>query len=485
MSTKKEGKNSVSRHRRHKSNVVDIEKTFDLTRHSDLSPRTKKKHEPSTKTCIFVERTKSQDNMSNRNKYLASNQKIDKILPQNSVPTISLSNIMDEKPSSTTRDSSHILSIDTSFSSPRLITRSSKQQHKLSMPAVSLSTVTPPTPSTVSSSSIQQRISLTSSVDCGKKVSGHRRVQSYDVSASSLAPTSNTEDSIVKTIQLKRALSQQRQEEDIKFLLDTIVLMEPFFSDNVPVMAYVVYRTLVHWQVFEKDDNKLLSKIISTIETAVQKHRDSNSLLSYWLSSTFGLYYFVSRDIDNSPLRSTFVERVNTNRMRFEVALKNIITVVAQLIVTNIQTSLENLIQPVFLTPAHFVPNLTAKDNSEDPMTQLTNVFALLLKYLNSNQVVDELKIQLFDALFDYLDNRLISSLLIRSSCGQGVQLKLALSTLEEWILHAAGSSLYHSMRSHLKKTHQVADILCLSQKETLLHEHVHNRLENYPHTVQ
>jgi RIO-like serine/threonine protein kinase len=46
--------------------------------------------------------------------------------------------------------------------------------------------------------------------------------------------------------------------------------MEPFFSDNVPVMAYVVYRTLVHWQVFEKDDNKLLSKIISTIETAVQ-----------------------------------------------------------------------------------------------------------------------------------------------------------------------------------------------------------------------
>jgi hypothetical protein len=60
------------------------------------------------------------------------------------------------------------------------------------------------------------------------------------------------------------------KEEDHKFLLNCVLLMEPFFSDNIPVMPYVVYRTLKHWQVFVNDDDKLLTKILTTIENTTQ-----------------------------------------------------------------------------------------------------------------------------------------------------------------------------------------------------------------------
>lgn len=42
--------------------------------------------------------------------------------------------------------------------------------------------------------------------------------------------------------------------------------MDPRFSNNIPVVAYIVHKCLTQWHAFDIDNDKIISRIISTFE---------------------------------------------------------------------------------------------------------------------------------------------------------------------------------------------------------------------------
>ncbi|CAI5530892.1 unnamed protein product [Closterium sp. Naga37s-1] len=83
----------------------------------------------------------------------------------------------------------------------------------------------------------------------------------------------------------------------------------PFGPQGQPVAACVVYRSLLHWRVFQAEKTNAFDRIIETFQMVSRS--DDMSTLSYWLSNHVVLLYLV-QVVYKAPAEKPKLERVTT-----------------------------------------------------------------------------------------------------------------------------------------------------------------------------
>ncbi|KAI3798106.1 hypothetical protein L1987_33375 [Smallanthus sonchifolius] len=85
------------------------------------------------------------------------------------------------------------------------------------------------------------------------------------------------------------------------------------FSNGKPVVTYVIYKSLLHWKVFEAERTNVFDRLITVFGSAIQKEED-NKHMAYWLSSTSTLLFLLQKSLSSGsgkpPQPTTFLGRV-------------------------------------------------------------------------------------------------------------------------------------------------------------------------------
>jgi hypothetical protein len=300
---------------------------------------------------------------------------------------------------------------------------------------------------------------------------GHRRVKSFDVDKLPYAAGINPETLSPRTddaLQLKIELAQKRLDEDSKFLLETVMAMDPRFSNKIPVVAYIIHKCLTQWHAFDIDNDKIISRLISTFDLFAKKNREKLTGLMYWLGTVQTVYYFTKTSREDFNFDVSPAER--SNMRDFENNLRGVADLIVTYLFELLDRKMGSVVKNVFLTLPKYLVDPTVNMKAEENITNLTEILADVFKNMTQNNIIDGLKYQIQLLIFEYLDTRLLQLMMEHSSCGMGLQLKMAMSQLEEWL--TTTNPLCSSMiQQATKASRQAADVLCLRQKESLVQD--------------
>ncbi|KAL9239169.1 hypothetical protein vseg_013515 [Gypsophila vaccaria] len=93
----------------------------------------------------------------------------------------------------------------------------------------------------------------------------------------------------------------ERQHENLDALV-SCVTKNIGFSQGKPVVAYTIYKCLLHWKSFEAQRTSVFDHLIQMIGSAIEDQDDNNETMAYWLSNTSALLFLLQRSLKASGI---------------------------------------------------------------------------------------------------------------------------------------------------------------------------------------
>ncbi|TKW15854.1 hypothetical protein SEVIR_5G212000v4 [Setaria viridis] len=303
---------------------------------------------------------------------------------------------------------------------------------------------------------------------------------------------------------------KQQQELLIKCLSEDLG-----FSIGRPIAAYLIYRCMVHWRLFEEERTPVFDRIIQKITTALEG-RDNNDTLAYWLSNSCTLLVLLRRTLkingvaalarqrrrasplkvpqeDEDPshhdrplsdgrliggLAEVYQVEAKYPAIAFKQQLTALLEKVYGIIRHNLKKELSPLLSLCIQAPRTFVvsPRGSCSQGTDlaqqASMAHWQSIIKILTNSLNvmkSNYVPPFLICKLFTQVFSFINVQLFNSLLLRRECcsfSNGEYLKAGLDELEHWCFwlteEYAGSAW-----DELKHIRQAVTLLILEEKHS------------------
>ncbi|CAM6054233.1 unnamed protein product [Sphagnum tenellum] len=309
-----------------------------------------------------------------------------------------------------------------------------------------------------------------------------------------------------------------RQQENQDTLL-ICVMQDVGFSNNCPVAACILYKSLLQWHSFEAERTNVFDRIIQTIGTAIET-QENNEVLAYWLSNTSTLLFLLQRTLkasgaggptpqrrransvtlfgrmtqgfraSNSPGGIPFgsggvmggLEMLRQVEAKYPALLfKQQLTAYVEKIYGMIRDNLKKEISPLLglciqaprtsrasLGKASVrAPNLSAQQTLSSHWHSIISSLSTLLTTMRANHVLPFLMRKLFTQIFSFINVQLFNSLLLRRECcsfSNGEYVKAGLAELEHWI-YEAGEEHAGSSWDELKYIRQAVGFLVIHQK--------------------
>ncbi|XP_035838614.1 myosin-6 [Helianthus annuus] len=266
------------------------------------------------------------------------------------------------------------------------------------------------------------------------------------------------------------------------------------FSNGKPVVTYVIYKSLLHWKVFEAERTNVFDRLITVFGAAIQKEED-NKHMAYWLSSTSTLLFLIQKSLSSAsgkpPQPTSFIGRMaqsfrkspsysNLEIVRqvegkqpallFKMQLTAYVEKIYGLVRDNLKKELSQHISCCIQTARE-------KGNTPPSMFWQHIIESLngMLKTLEEYHVPTILDQKIFAQVFAYINVQLFNSLLLRRECcsfSHGEYLKTGLTELELWCSHAT-EEYADSSWEELKHTRQAVGFLVVHQKSKIKYDHL------------
>ncbi|KAL6502932.1 Myosin-6 [Orobanche hederae] len=310
-----------------------------------------------------------------------------------------------------------------------------------------------------------------------------------------------------------------RQHEDVDALMKC-VMKDVGFSQGKPVAAFTIYKCLLHWKSFEAERTSVFDRLIQMIGSAIED-QDSNEHMSYWLSNTSTLLFFLQKSL--KPAGSTPARKPQAPTSLFGRMAMGFRSSPSSVSLAAAAAALETVPQVEARYPALlFKQQLTAyvekiygiiRDNLKKELGSLlvlciqaprtskgtvlrsgrsfgkdahTNHWQAIIHCLNSllstlkeNFVPPVLVQKILTQTFSYVNVQLFNSLLLRRECctfSNGEYVKAGLAELELWCCQAkeeyAGSAW-----DELKHIRQAVGFLVIHQKYRISYDEITNDL--------
>ncbi|KAJ7533864.1 hypothetical protein O6H91_13G068100 [Diphasiastrum complanatum] len=307
--------------------------------------------------------------------------------------------------------------------------------------------------------------------------------------------------------------SVDRQQENQDALLQC-VMQDIGFSQDRPVAACIIYKSLLHWRSFEAERTNVFDCIIQTIGATVET-QENNDVLAYWLSNTSTLLSLLQRTLKASAVAASIQRRRLSSVTLFgqmtqgfrlspsggtsfssggtvkgsveakypALLFKQQLTAYVEKIYGLIRDNLKKEITPFLslciqaprntraslgkVALKSLNPNATSYQGLSSHWSSIIGSFTALLNTLRANHVPSFLVRKLFKQIFSFVNVQLFNSLLLRRECcsfSNGEYVKAGLAELEHWICEASEE---HSGTSwdELKYIRQAVGFLVIHQK--------------------
>ncbi|XP_076928995.1 myosin-6-like, partial [Bidens hawaiensis] len=270
------------------------------------------------------------------------------------------------------------------------------------------------------------------------------------------------------------------------------------FSNGKPVVTYVIYKSLLHWKVFEQERTNVFDRLITVFGSAIQKEED-NKHMAYWLSSTSTLLFLLQKSLSSGsgkpPQPTSFLGRMaqsfrkSPSYSNLEIVrqvdgkypallFKQQLTAYVEKIYGIVRDNLKKELAPHI---SNCIQATRAEGNTPPSMfwQNIIDALSAMLKTLEEYHVPTILDQKIFAQVFSYINVQLFNSLLLRRECcsfSHGEYLKSGLSELELWCSHAT-DEYADSSWDELKHTRQAVGFLVIHQKSKISYEHLINEL--------
>ncbi|KAL7238287.1 hypothetical protein ACSBR2_004402 [Camellia fascicularis] len=325
---------------------------------------------------------------------------------------------------------------------------------------------------------------------------------------------------LVPILAKQRSLTDRQQENHdvlIKYLVE-----DKRFDKGRPAAACIVHKTLIQWRSFEAEKTNIFDRIIHTIRSSIEHHKNITDL-AYWLSTTSTLLFSLQNTIkaSNTPNVASHRTRTSpatlfgrmaqgfrsssmgmgissgysgmegkpTTRSKIEakypaLLFKQHLTACVEKIYGMIRDSLKKEISP-FLNLCIQAPRTTrvrairgssknihssivAKQQASSIHWQsIVNNLDFTLSILSGNHVPSTITKKIFGQVFSFINVQLFNSLLLRRECcsfSNGEYVKAGLQELEQWC-NKATDQFSGSSWDELQHIRQAVGFLVSHQK--------------------
>ncbi|KAL4578472.1 hypothetical protein LXL04_014595 [Taraxacum kok-saghyz] len=288
------------------------------------------------------------------------------------------------------------------------------------------------------------------------------------------------------------AIDKQRENVDILIKVSTEDLG---FCNGKPVVTYILYKSLIHWKLFEQEKTNVFDRLIMVFGSAIQKEED-NKHMAYWLSATSTLLFLLQKTVSSgasahrppqptsifgrmaqsfrkSPSYSDLeiVRHVDAKypallfKQQLNAYVEKIYGIVRDNLKKELSTHLRCCIERGKSSNDHTPPSL----HWQNIIESLNGMLSTLEEY-HVPTILDQ---KIFAQVFAYINVQLFNSLLVRKeNCtfSHGEYVKAGLSELELWCNHVT-EEYADSSWDELKHLRQAVGFLVIHQKSRITYE--------------
>jgi hypothetical protein len=286
---------------------------------------------------------------------------------------------------------------------------------------------------------------------------------------------------LVKDKELEMKLNEMIQEKKEKKVLDDyILLVSPTYDTNgVPLNSTLLFDSIQQWNTSTFMDNVLLS-----LDFTIDRFSSDLTTLTFWMNSLHSLFNLMNKDAEIFKNYNTFTSTFkiqkqipslvshssSTTSETFLISLHQLLEKIYLILLEEMKIHVEKVInQSVFNQSMINNGYFELSNEIEKTLNQYFNL-------LKKNHLPMSLIHHLFISLGYYMDTYIFNSFIQSNvtSYAKGVQIKLYVSTLEQW---------YDEIRIHspdlFKFSRQSSDVCIVSDKMLLVDEST--RLSIYP----
>lgn len=261
-------------------------------------------------------------------------------------------------------------------------------------------------------------------------------------------------------LDLKQKLAEKQLIEDQNFLIEKVVLlMEPGYFRGIPVTASLLFRCMMQWNSFDRENSRFLDKLFESFEGILEKHLYNNTHLLYWLCTCCFLLQLVRKEVQ---VISTCEEKSQNNPVKsFERRLQSLIGGYYTTLLRALYEKLDPILVPAILEQP---PLGTPPTGGQMDAQSVISVLSAELHQLKLNFISHDITEQFYRQVFYHLNERLFNTLLQRKElcrCGNGVLIKMAVSQLEEWVL---STKIHRNVSEQLAALRNAADVLVMNK---------------------
>ncbi|MCO5579730.1 hypothetical protein L7F22_033590 [Adiantum nelumboides] len=318
----------------------------------------------------------------------------------------------------------------------------------------------------------------------------------------------------------QKLLTADRQQENLDALLKCVT-QDVGFSQDRPVAACIIYKSLLQWRSFEAERTNVFDQIIQTIGTAIES-QENNDVLSYWLTNTSMLLFLLQRTLKASGAGGLSQQRRRTSSVTLfgrmtqgfrsspasgglsfgnggviggldslrqveakypALLFKQQLTAYVEKIYGMIRDNLKKEITPLLglciQAPRTSRATLgkaasrsvhasnTAQQILSSHWHSIIKSLSNLLSTMRANNVSAFFVRKIFTQIFSYINVQLFNSLLLRRECcsfSNGEYVKAGLAELEHWV-YEASEQYAGSAWDELKHIRQAVGFLVIHQK--------------------
>ncbi|XP_042388803.1 myosin-6-like [Zingiber officinale] len=322
---------------------------------------------------------------------------------------------------------------------------------------------------------------------------------------------------IAKTDSRLRRSYVDRQHENVDILIKCVV-QNIGFDEGKPAAAVTIYKSLLHWKLFEAEKTSVFDRLIQMIGSAIEDDQSTDHL-AYWLSNSSALLHLLQKSLKASgaaastpraiPPTTTslfgrmtqgfrsssnlpvdglaFVRQVEAKypALLFKQQLSAYVEKIFGILRDSTKKELSSLISQclqvtktvrakTMLRGRSFVSN-----TQNSPWQSIIDNLNNLLAILQENYVPEILIQKIFVQLFSFINIQLFNSLLLRRefcSFSNGEYVKSGLDELELWCTKSK-PELVGSSWDELKHTRQAIGFLVIFQKYRISYDEIVNDL--------
>ncbi|KAJ9555627.1 hypothetical protein OSB04_010241 [Centaurea solstitialis] len=290
-----------------------------------------------------------------------------------------------------------------------------------------------------------------------------------------------------------RRSMNEKQNEQVEALLGAVKKELGFSSHGKPIATFIIYKSLLHWKLFEAERTSVFDRVIQMIGSAIEKEHD-NRHLSYWLSTTSTLVFLLHKSLCPAPQKGSspslfgrmtqgfksssfgdsIVRHVEAKypALLFKQQLTAYVEKIYAIIRDNLKKDLAPLLSACIEAPNHSPPPSGHWESIIQCLNGMLNVF-------KECHVPPVLVQKIFTEAFSYINVRLFNSLLQHQECctfKNGEYLNSGFAELEQWCSKTTTEFVGSSMEE-LQHTKQAVGFLIIPQKSKIGYDELTTKL--------